>query len=398
MIKRFHVENYKALRDLTVELTPVHVLIGPNDSGKTSVLEALAALSRSADRGLAESFVGTWTGRQLVWRGEADHPVHLSVVVQTGQTSVDYGLEVSFGETGRSIERNSEWMASPAGGESYTLPRHIFASNNVTALARLDQIAERLGDHLALARQVREAIRGVHYYRWNPRFLALPAAPDAKRQFQMDSAGFGLALVLDDILGYDRERFTALERRFRQIFPDIKSIKLLREMGYRAPVDASQPVPVLKQSEGKGLHFEFATTGRILPAAQVSDGVLLILAYITVLHLPEPPRLLLVEEPENGIHPKRIAEVLGLLRELVREQGRTQVVMTTHSPYVLDLFEPAEVTLCRRGADGATVAHRLADSKTVREQLDVFSLGEIWTAEGEDKIVASEVAAAGGGA
>lgn len=121
----------------------------------------------------------------------------------------------------------------------------------------------------------------------------------------------------------------------------------------------------------------------------------MILAYLTVLYLPEPPRLLLVEEPENGIHPKRIEDVLNLLRELVREQGRTQVVMTTHSPYVVDLFKPEEVTLCRRDADGATVAHRLSNSRTVREQLDIFSLGEIWTAEGEERIIKSEAAAAG---
>jgi len=110
--------------------------------------------------------------------------------------------------------------------------------------------------------------------------------------------------------------------------------------------------------------------------------------------LPQPPRLLLVEEPENGIHPKRIEDVLGLLRELVSEQDQTQVVMTTHSPYVVDLFKPEEVTICRRDSDGATIAHQLATSKTVREQLDIFSLGEIWAAEGEDNLIDSEASTA----
>lgn len=393
MITRFHVQNYKALRDVTVELTSVHVLIGPNDSGKTSVLEALAALSRSADRSLADAFVGNWEGRQLVWNGEVDLPIILTVEIEAGQTNTQYILEISFDEKGREVRRSSERIFSPPRTEPFVVPAFVsFASS----LSFIDKIASQLGERLPLARQVREAIRGVQFYRWNPRFLALPAAPDSARQFQMDSAGFGLALVLDDILGYDRDRFTSLEKRFRQIFPEIKSIKLLREMGYRAPSDASQPIPVLQKSEGKGLHFEFGRTGRILPASQVSDGVLLILAYLTVLHLPEPPRLLLVEEPENGIHPKRVEEVLNLLRELVREQGRTQVVMTTHSPYVLDLFKPEEVTLCRRDADGATVAHPLANSKTVREQLDIFTLGEIWTAEGEEKIISRQSATAGG--
>ena len=56
MITRFRVQNYKALRDVTLDLTPVHVLIGPNDSGKTSLLEALAALCRSVERPFSEVF------------------------------------------------------------------------------------------------------------------------------------------------------------------------------------------------------------------------------------------------------------------------------------------------------------------------------------------------------
>lgn len=393
MITRFRVQNYKALRDVTVELTPVHVLIGPNDSGKTSVLEALAALSRSTERSLADAFVGNWEGRQLIWRGELDLPIVLTANVEAGQVHAEYALEVEFREKGREAVRRNERLVAPPGAKAVELPPY---GSMKSSLANLDHLAERLDEQLPLVRQVRDAMRGVQFYRWNPRFLALPAAPDSARHFEMDGSGFGLALVLDDLLGYDRQRFTLLENRFRQVFPEITSIKLLREMGYRAPLDASKSIPLLQQSEGKGLHFEFGASGRILPASQVSDGVLLILAYLTVLYLPEPPRLLLVEEPENGIHPKRIEDVLGLLRELVREQGRTQVVMTTHSPYVVDLFKPEEVTLCRRDADGATVAHRLSDSKTVREQLDIFSLGEIWTAEGEERIIKSEVAAAEG--
>lgn len=394
MITRFRVQNYKALRDVTVELTPVHVLIGPNDSGKSSVLEAMAALSRSVDHQLAAAFFGNWKGRELVWRGDADVPVTLTADVAAPPISATYTLEVLFTEKERVAIRRGERMSNQQSGSVLNLPGH---GTHYSTLSQLEQVADQLGEHLPLARSIREAIRGVHLYRWNPRFLALPAAPDSARQFQMDPSGFGLALVLDDLLGYDRARFIALEDRFRAIFPEIKSIKLLREMGYRAPVDPSKSIPLLQQSEGKGLHFEFGATGRILPASQVSDGVLLILAYLTVLHLPEPPRLLLVEEPENGIHPKRIEEVLRLLRNLVGEQGKTQVVMTTHSPYVVDLFAPEEVTLCRRDAEGATVAHRLSNSRTVREQLDVFSLGEIWTAEGEDRIAESAAATTGGG-
>ncbi|MDB5293217.1 MAG: recombination protein, partial [Phycisphaerales bacterium] len=108
---------------------------------------------------------------------------------------------------------------------------------------------------------------------------------------------------------------------------------------------------------------------------------------------PKPPRVILVEEPENGIHPKRLGEVLGILRDLIQGQSHTQIVLTTHSPYVLDLFSPEEVTLCRKDEDGAISVHRLSESAAVREQLSVFGLGEIWAASG-DEVLAGR---AGGG-
>ena len=63
MITRFRVQNYKALRDVTLDLTPVHVLIGPNDSGKTSILEAMAALCRSVDHPVADRMGDARAGR-----------------------------------------------------------------------------------------------------------------------------------------------------------------------------------------------------------------------------------------------------------------------------------------------------------------------------------------------
>ena len=79
MIKRLRVKNFKALRDIEIELTPIHVLIGPNDSGKTSILDVLAALCRSVDHKLAQAFLGSWKGTELVWGGNSQVPVTIEV-------------------------------------------------------------------------------------------------------------------------------------------------------------------------------------------------------------------------------------------------------------------------------------------------------------------------------
>ena len=65
--------------------------------------------------------------------------------------------------------------------------------------------------------------------------------------------------------------------------------------------------------------------------------------------------------------------------------------MTTHSPYLLDLFKPEEVTLCKKERDGSVSVHPLGLLPDVKKQLEVFNLGEIWTAEGDEALAKSVV-------
>ncbi len=385
MITRFHVQNYKALRDVKLDLTPVHVLIGPNDSGKTSILDAIAALCRSVDHPLGNAFTGSWNGRDLVWRGELDLAVSLKAAGVVEGRSYDYELSCGFLESDRGVKVREETV--------WTNSAPVDLTQEGTSVSRVYRAVcqgKPTEDDLRVkVRAVHEMLLGVHSYRWDPRLLALPVALDSKRTFRMEASGFGLAMCLDDIIGYERSRFDELEDRFRNVFPHIRSIKLKQELGYKAPVDDPTGVLLLSRAEGKGIHFQFVGDGPLVPASQVSDGVMLVLAYLAILYLPDPPCVLLVEEPENGIHPKRLQDVLKILRELVEKQSHTQVILTTHSPYVVDLFEPEEVTLCRMEDDGAISVRRLSESKSVREQLDVFTLGEIWSAEGDDALAES---------
>lgn len=382
MITRFRIQNYKALRDVAIDLTPIHVLIGPNDSGKTSILEAIAALCRSVDHPLAQAFTGAWEGQQLVWQGTQGLPITLTASVEHDNTGFEYSLSCLCTPSGRIIKGDKESVALASDSSFNDITMQAANISRVCHVAAQGNASPE--DIKSPAALIYDALAGIHSYRWDPRFLALPVAPDMKRRFRMEPSGFGLALCLDDILGYDRDLFIRLEGRFREIFPHIKSIKLIPELAFKSPVDDPEQIPMLQKSDGKGIYFEFAAGGEPIPARQVSDGVLLVLAYLTIMHLPKPPRVVLVEEPENGIHPGRLKDVLSILRGLVGEQSQVQILLTTHSPYVVDLFEPDEVTLCQKEHDGSVSVRRLSESRTVRAQLDVFTLGEIWTAEGDD--------------
>jgi predicted ATPase len=389
MITKFRVQNYKALRDVTLDLTPIHVLIGPNDAGKTSLLEAMGALCRSVDMPLADAFQGEWSGRELVWKGGKDDDGAIALMAQVDEVGLRYELRCRFAaanETGGAVRALHESITGRGGeskysGESGGERGNTFLRNKKSASLRIAVMTEAIEASGALIRE----LSGVQSHRWIPSMLSIPTAPYERDQFTIETTGFGLALCLDDFLSVRRQKFDQIEEQLRGIFPEIASITLPQAPAYRVVKTLRVGVPVLEPAIGKQIKFELRN-GTVIPAAQMSDGVLLVLAYLAILKSPNPPRLLLIEEPENGVHPKRLSEVLSILRTLVKEQSHTQIVMTTHSPYVLDEFKPEEVTICTKGADGAVSTRRLSESKTVREQLDVFTLGEIWTAEGDEAL------------
>ena len=109
--------------------------------------------------------------------------------------------------------------------------------------------------------------------------------------------------------------------------------------------------------------------------------------------MPEPPPLLLIEEPENGIYPKRLEEVVRLLKELVQRPDSEpfpQIILSTHSPYVLNLFAPEEVTFLSRvpGKPDAPVRARpLTDAPRIHERMgNEFYLGELWYNLSEEEL------------
>jgi predicted ATPase len=113
-----------------------------------------------------------------------------------------------------------------------------------------------------------------------------------------------------------------------------------------------------------------------IPGWLISTGTIRILALLAVLRNPDPPPLLVVEEIENGLDPRSLNLVLEEIRTAV-EAGDTQVILTTHSPYFLDLLDLSHLVLCER-VDGVPVFKRTSDMKTAREWAKSFAPGRLY--------------------
>ena len=182
--------------------------------------------------------------------------------------------------------------------------------------------------------------------------MTLPAVFDSARKFRLDPDGFGLATLLDDILGFDPKIFLDIREEFCQLFPQFKSVRVVTEYAVERHIEFDG-LPQSSVRDGKGIYFDMQSGGTVR-ARHASDGEILLLGLLALAHLPEPPRLLLLEEPENGVYPMRLEQIIKLLKGAVnRTEGIRfpQLILTTHSPYVLSFFDPEEVTLLSRPPD-----------------------------------------------
>jgi predicted ATPase len=190
------------------------------------------------------------------------------------------------------------------------------------------------------------------------------------------SDGDNVAALFDYFLRQDRRRFFAATEAMKRLVPG------LREINIGTPQAANRSIDLVVED------------GYRLPADRASGGVRLLLTFVALAYHPTPPRLVLLEEPETGVHPKRLGDIMMLLREITEGkhgEHAAQVILTTHSPYLLDLVDmnQDQVLVFRRNEDGGRTAEP-ADPVRLRTFLDEFKLGEVWYNRGEEGLLAKK--------
>lgn len=363
MITRLSLGSFKALPSAALDLGTLTVVAGPNASGKSSVLEALHIASQLGNTAPADLFTGPRNPRILRTR-EASAPLSLSVDCRFEQVMGSYRIELTpnddewFDEAhGR---RELDWACSTevVVGDAREATR---ASNTNISKSQNPRIA-------AFGRNLGSSI----YLRLEPAQLAAPAASD-RAVPRMEFDGSGLAAVLADLKLRDSSRFESLEAMLSSIVPSVKRINFERAITRRYSPPEEPPV------WGHELSFDMQAA-RSVPAHAMSDGTLLALGVLTVLlSRHHTPRLILLDEMERGLHPRAMEEYLAVLRRLLSEQPDVQIVGTTHSPYLIDHFDPSEVVLTQLAENGAAVVSRLTDQADYEKWSKLMSPGEYWT-------------------
>ncbi len=319
MIDLVEFHNFKLLRDAKLPLGRFTLLVGPNGSGKSTAIEGLSFLAHSPAGNMKSK---------------------LSCVA-TGQ-----GVEISV---------SAHWGGDWSGVVTQARWRGKYERNH----------AGRTLSH-AEAQLLEKAMGGLCAFSFTREAIIRPA--QLTPTVALEPNGGNLPIVLDRLRDEYPERFESINARLSEWLPEFDRVL------FDTPAPGQRAI-VLRTRTG----------GHRIPAAELSAGTLLALAILTLAHLPEPPSLVCLEEPDRGIHPRLLRDARDALHrlshpeEFAERRPPVQVLATTHSPYLLDLFgeHPEEVVIAERRGLEANF-QRLSDRADVTELLEGSHLGDVW--------------------
>lgn len=349
MMSKVSIRNFKCLRDVQIELERFTVFVGPNASGKSSILQGLNLLCRSF-RDQEGSVEGELL--QAVSRGSSD--------------SVELAAE-SGGKGYRYRNRSPSSPGHPhLAGHIGTAPGQAWTGGGRGVAPDLNsadwkQWTANQGNQSPLPHSVLLRLET------SKLTLSNAASPDPT---VMAPDGTGLHAALASMALNDPDSWQQLQTDLRRIIPTIRRLR-------HTKTTMHQPTSLL-----------FDTVGAdSLPAQQVSEGTLLVLGLLAALHAPDRPNLVLLDDLDRGLHPKAQKELISLLRGLLETNPDLQMLATTHSPYMLDCMETKGVRITFLQDDGATACASLASHPKFEKWKDEMAPGEMWSLFGERWLV-----------
>ncbi|MEW6220852.1 MAG: ATP-binding protein [Thermodesulfobacteriota bacterium] len=369
MLKNLTVRGFKSLVDVGVELPRLAVLFGPNATGKSNLLDAIQALSRiGTERTLADALGDPIRGRQIEsfsfgvgglqeLLGAPEASFSLDADLGVGRDFYRYRITVRIEPASGKLTVADEYLAQlGVRGEPKNRPQ-VERVDGELRIRRKSKPAHprheplglphtilsdpRLGglEYRALDR-VRQELTAWRIYYLDPR-VAMRAERSPADVRDIGVLGGDIAPFLYRLRAEQGKHFAAVVRTLRAIVPSVEDL----------PVD-------LDKRRGT-LDILIRQAGVDYPSRIVSEGTLRVLALCAIAVNPWGGSLLAFEEPENGVHPRRLELIAQLLLSLALEQGR-QVVVTTHSPLFCDAMlrgagrRPSDIGLFNVRRDGAT--------------------------------------------
>ena len=367
---RAQITNYKSIASCSVELAGLTVLVGCNGSGKSNFLDAISFVSDSLASSLDHA-IKARGGLDAVRRRSTGHPRNFTIGLHldfSGFRKATYEFEIAARSQGSFVVKRERLRISNA-------------SNGIEAWYETDsgqrvrgspaQMPPVAGDRLYLVaaaglpefRPVYDAIEAMGFYNLNPQAMKAIQDPDAGDLLRRD--GGNIASVIGRMRSDKRGSLKRIKDYLRTIVPAIDDLD-------RVALGPKETLEFKQRVKGARNPWKFY-------AQNMSDGTLRALGALVAVNQPanrkSPVTLVGIEEPETALHPAAAGALVDALREAA---GHTQVVITTHSPDLLDHVKlESETLLVVQMHEGLTRIAPVDEASRCSIQNHLYTPGEL---------------------
>ena len=400
LIEGFRVQNYRALRDITLgklsdqqgrqPLTPFTVVIGKNGVGKSTLFDAFGfvadCLSHDVETACDMKQRGGFDRLRSLG---TDEPIRFELYYREakGERPMTYELAIALDSSGRPFvesELLKQRRKNQKNGRPFPFLRLSHGKGAVWAgleavqaeggeedntkepveLTDLRQLGiatlGTLKEHPRI-KQFRDFLKGWYLSYFYPD--AARSLPSAGPQKHLNSHGDNIGNVVQFMEREHKDRFKQILQRIAAKIPGVKNIETEVTVDKRVV-----------------LRFNDSAFGDPFYAQQMSDGTLKVFAYLLLMEDPDPPPFICIEEPENGLYHKLLEALAQEFRaHATGKKNAPQIFVTTHQPYFVDALSAAEVWILEKGHDGYSRVRRVSDLEIVRNLVgEGFLLGGLW--------------------
>jgi len=306
MIHSIRIQNFKSLRDVTLRLQDVNLLIGPNNSGKSNVLKALV-------------FLGDFAGGKLPTHEELQRISYLHRDTNSDDTAVKFTACFE-------IDDLFHYYYLKIMNIDNILNFNV-SSNTLYALNKIEDISSRYpSEDKNLDTKLTELLNARLYNIKLSSFTGITT----QQVVELKGDASNLMSYLDYLNNNHPYKLIKIAEELNKCISDFKLVRTPQ-----IDLEKKDNVRQVKLFDKNGIGFW---------ADEVSEGTLYFLALLCIIFQPNPPSILMLEEPEKGIHPRRLHEVMEYIFELAEEQG-VQIILTSHSSHVVDKFKDWEESI-----------------------------------------------------
>lgn len=368
----------------TIELQPLNVLIGPNASGKSNLIEAIGLLKATPTDLTAPIRKGGGIS-DFLWKGAKEIPIAEIEATLENPGNMPLRYRIGFTVAGQRLELVDEAIENekPYSGadDVYFYYRYQYGRPVLNVKTRPEAQAGK-GNERSERRLRREDLipdQSVLSQRKDPDLY--PELTYIGNQFS------SIALYRDWQIGRDSEPRKAQQTDLPEhpLLEDGSNLGLVlnnlqSQLGTRQLIEKLKKFydpaeELITKIYGGTVQIFIREEGLIqpIPATRLSDGTLRYLFLMALLLDPTPPSLICIEEPEIGLHP----DILPTIAEMLIEASqRTQLIITTHSDALVSALSPESVMICDRDDRGSHL--RRLDSERLKKWLEKYTLGDLW--------------------